>query len=120
MKGLHQGERLLLLANRSGMGRFEISQRLNISLGHLSRLFKSEILTIKIKKAACALFNVDLSFFDFAELDNDTYYDADITLPAELEKMSASDVINFIEEKDRRQHEERVRLLNIIENLTKK
>lgn len=121
MKSLHQGERLLLLANRSGKSRKEIAQKLNIHPGHLSKLLKSEILTLKIKIRASELFDVPISFFD--EID-----DNNLTLPGPeieyktmmVEGMALSEIIRYWEEKDRRHHEERARLLAIIENLTKR
>lgn len=122
MKGLHQGERLLLLVNRSGMSKIEVAQQLNINPGHLSRLFKSEILTTKIKKASCALFNVDMAFFDFSELEiTDSQAEKEsFDKLKNLEDISAIEVMRYLEEKDKRHYEERVRLLGIIENLTKK
>lgn len=119
MKGLHQGERLLLLVNRSGISKNEVAKQLSIKPGHLSRLFKSEILTTKIKKAASALFSVDISYFDFNEVD----YSGDTEPPptyTDLEQMSALEVMRYLEEKDNRHYQERSRLLAIIENLTKK
>lgn len=116
MKGLHEGEKLLWLANRSRFTKEEIAEKLNISAAHLSRIFKSQILTSKIKTAACGLFNVDLSFFqengDFVGvLEPDIEYS---------QAMTEDSFIRLLEEKDRRHHEERLSLLRIIENLTKK
>lgn len=123
MRGLHQGERLLLLANRSGKSRTEIANNLNIHPGHLSKLFKSEILTSKIKRASAALFNVDIDFFHFRELDDAN--ELEEIKPRDTEEMTAAEVLRYLEEKDRRfdderirHHEERARLLGIIENLT--
>jgi hypothetical protein len=78
-------------------------------------------LTTKIKKASSALFKVDVSFFDFNEIGVE--YEKDVKMeetPNMLEEMSVSEVLRYLEEKDRRHYEERARLLGIIENLTKK
>lgn len=134
MKGLHQGERLLVLSNRSELSRAEIAEKLNIHPGHLSKLFKSEILTSKIKKMSAALFKVDESYFDQQNFDTET--SGSYPLLSEIkplnevrlvEEMSATEVIRYLQEKDKRfeeernkHYEERGRLLAIIENLTKK
>ena len=126
MKKPHQGEILLLLANRSGLAKTEIAQGLDIHPGHLSTLFKSEVLTSKIKKGAAVLFGVDELVFDGGVLDDVPAPLVDVVgePPGKYEKrrvddMSAAEVFRYLEEKDRRHYEERARLLGIIENLTK-
>lgn len=126
MKGLHQGERLLLIANRSGMTRKEIAHRLNIHPGHLSKLFKSELLTSKIKKGASELFDIPISFFETAEMGSVDFKMSELNEPdseyqtRQIGEMTAGEVFQYWEEKDKRHWEERGRLLAIIENLTKK
>lgn len=120
MKSLHQGERLLLLANRSGKSRKEIAQILQIHPGHLSKLLKSEILTSKIKNRASDLFGVPVSFFDEIDDMDLIMREPEIEYKAMMvEGMALSDVVRYWEEKDRRHYEERARLLAIIENLTR-
>lgn len=123
MKRLHQGERLLLLANRSHLSKGEIAQMLNINPGHLSKLFKSELLTSKIRKGASVLFGVSESFFnDQSTLEELAFVkEDDVEYKAkEMEGLTAQNILKYIEEKDKRHYEERGRLLAIIENLTKK
>jgi len=122
MKGLHQGERLNILANRSGISKAEIAKQLNVHPGHLSKLFKSELLTSKVRKSAAALFGVDESYFDGdASLDQLEYVNesAPEYRTIDFDSLTASNILRYLEEKDKRHYEERARLLIIIENLTK-
>lgn len=122
---LRQGDILLLLIHRSGMSRTEVAKKLDIHPNHLSRLYKSEILTNKIKTRASKLFDVPISAFDDAELakSGEELQILDESSPMlnlnNLENLSAPEIFRYLEEKDRRHHEERARLLGIIENLTK-
>lgn len=122
MKGLHQGERLSVLANRSGISKFEMAKQLNIHPGHLSKLFKSELLTSKIRKGASALFGVDESYFE-EEFSTDQLAFVNESTPEyraiDFDSLTAANILRYLEEKDRRHFEERARLLAIIENLTK-
>ena len=128
MKKPNQGEILLLLSNRSGLAKAEIANGLNIHPGHLSKLYRSEILTSKIQKSAAVLFGVDESVFDSglypdvpevrAEYVAERaagVYDRELR----LDSLTAAEVMRYLEEKDKRHYEERARLLGIIENLTK-
>lgn len=131
-KSLTEGEALLLLVRRSGKQGVEIAKMLNIHPNHLSKLFKSERLTSKIKNRAAHIFNVPLSTFDAIDSDSISLPDA-INEPEsiyekrpKIENLTAGDVLKYLEEKDRwfederrRYYEERGRLLAIIENLTK-
>lgn len=95
----------------------------------MSKLFKSEVLTLKVKSGAAALFGVDESVFD-----SGLYPDVPEVDPVyanekaaggyeqgrRLDNLTAAEVMKYLEEKDRRHYEERARLLGIIENLTKK
>jgi transcriptional regulator with XRE-family HTH domain len=122
MRGLHQGERLLLLANRSGLKRPEIAKQLNIHPGHLSKLFKSEILTLKIKRSSADLFGVDESYFEVPDVSGiDFVAESEMSYkPKEIDQMTAAEILMYLQAKDERHYEERARLLAIIENLTKK
>lgn len=124
-----QGDILLLLINRSGLSKTDVAKSLNVHPAHLSKLFRSEILTQKVKGAAATLFGVDESVFesglypDVPEVDAGYVaerverYDRDA--PVRLDGLTAAEVMRYLEEKDRRHFEERARLLGIIENLTK-
>ena len=128
MKSPSQGDILLLLINRSNLSKTDVAKSLNVHPAHLSKLFKSEVLTLKVRKSAAALFGVDESVFDSglypdvpdvdqAYVNEKTAgsYDRDLRLDA----LTAAEVMRYLEEKDRRHYEERARLLGIIENLTK-
>ncbi len=124
-KSLSEGEALLLMVRRSGKSGAEIAQLLNIHPGHLSKLFKSEKLTFKIKKKASEVFNVDMS--EFGDKDSDELLPDRVGEPVAkyerakgVEEMTAAEVLRYLEEKDKRHFEERARLLGIIENLTKR
>lgn len=119
---LKEGEVLLLLQRKSGKTVAEVAHLLEIHPNHLSKIFKSEKLTSKIRNKAALIFGVqenDFSGNSIAEFpqsanEPDVKYDS-----KKIEDLSASEVMRFLEEKDRRHYEERGRLLAIIENLTK-
>lgn len=119
---LKEGEVLLLLQRKSGKTVAQVAQMLDIHPNHLSKLFKSERLTAKIRNKAAIAFGVLESDFegntmaDFPQSANepDVKYQK-----SKVEEMSASEVMRYLEEKDKRHYEERGRLLAIIENLTK-
>lgn len=121
-----QGEILLLLSNRSKQKKEDIAKALDIHPAHLSKLFKSELLTSKIKRKAAEFFGVDeLIFEGKKELPVIPGFDFEANEP-EIEynrenfgDMTAADILRYLEDKDRRHYEERARLLGIIENLTK-
>lgn len=123
-KSLTEGEALLLLVRRSGKPGVEIAKLLNIHPNHLSKLFKSERLTLKLKKQAAEVFNVPLSTFDAIKSSEVSALDI-VNEPEpkyekrNFEEMTAAEVLRYLEDKDRRHYEERARLLGIIENLTK-
>jgi len=119
---LTEGEILLLLVRRSGRDGKEIAEMLNIHPNHLSKLYKSESLTQKIKRSAARIFKVDESVF--FNINGIGLPSADIVKEPDneygkVEEMTALDAFRYLEEKDKRHFEERARLLGIIENLTK-
>lgn len=119
---LKEGEVLLLLQRKSGKTVAEVAHLLEIHPNHLSKIFKSEKLTSKIRNKAALIFGVqenDFSGNSIAEFpqsanEPDVKYDS-----KKIENLSASEVMRFLEEKDERHYIERGRLLAIIENLTK-
>lgn len=119
---LKEGEVLLLLQRKSGKTVAEVAHLLEIHPNHLSKIFKSEKLTSKIRNKAALIFGVQESDFsgnsiaEFPQSANepDVKYDS-----KKIEDLSASEVMRFLEEKDERHYIERGRLLAIIENLTK-
>ena len=120
-----EGEVLLLITKRIRKSNTEIAKLLDIHPNHLSKLFKSEKLTKKIKLKAPAAFGVDEAIFSGSNFPSIPGIDFMVNEP-EVEytretfgDMSAADVLRYLEEKDRRHYEERARLLGIIENLTK-
>lgn len=96
---------------------------LEIHPNHLSKIFKSEKLSQKIRGKAANFFGVQESVFSGNTI---TEFPTLVTEPnvsyekSEFNKMDAAEVMRYLEEKDRRHYEERGRLLAIIENLTKK
>lgn len=119
-----EGEKLLLLVRRSGMTAADIAKMLNIHPGHLSKLFKSERLTSKIRKQSSSVFNVPESFFaddstdDFPDVLIANEPDADYG-DSPPEQMTVDELMRYLQVKDERHYIERGRLLSIIENLTK-
>lgn len=127
MKSPSQGD--ILLINRSNLSKTDVANYLNIHPAHLSKLFKSEVLTQKIRKGAAALFGVGEEVFDSGlypdvpEIDA-IYVNEKVAGVYErelrIDSLTAGEVMRYLEEKDRRHYDERARLLGIIENLTKK
>lgn len=120
---LKEGEVLLLMQRKSGKSVSEVAQLLEIHPNHLSKIFKSEKLSSKIRIKAANVFGVHESDFsgntmtEFPQSANepDVKYEK-----RKVEEMSAAEVMRYLEEKDKRHYDERGRLLAIIENLTKK
>ena len=104
MKSPRQGEILLLLSNRSGKSKSEIAENLNINPSHLSKLFKSEILTSKIKAAASEYFGVDISIFEGSNLGQlpnpQLASEPGFEYFRQLDDMTAGEVLKYMEEKD--------------------
>jgi hypothetical protein len=120
---LTEGELLLLLVRRSEIDAKNIAEKLNIHPGHLSKMFKSERLTNKMKRAICKLFELPDTFFDDTDgssIPVFTVNEKQQEYGIEIEDMTAGEALRYLEEKDRRHYEERGRRLAIIENLTKK
>jgi len=130
---LKQGETLLLLQRKSGKSVAEVAKMLDIHPNHLSKIFKSEVLTAKIRNKASQIFNVSESVFSGntiasfpqTEVNESPVFDYRRT-KGRVGDLTAAEVLQYIEEKDRafeaerlRHYEERARLLGIIENLTK-
>lgn len=113
-----QGEILLLLANRSGKPKNELASAFEIHPGHLSKIFKSEFLTSKIKQKAALIFDVSESIFDGMEdvslpdtvMEPTPKYD-----PLVVDGSKPSDLLNYLERKEARYFEERARLIALIE-----
>lgn len=59
----HEGERLLLLVRRSEKLNTEIAQMLEITPNSLSRLFRAEVLSKKVKRKAALVFGVPVEYF---------------------------------------------------------
>lgn len=133
IKHQKQGRIFLLLSNKSKIKKEDIAKGLEIHPSHLSKIFNSELLTSKVRKKAAAFFNVDESVFFNDPSDDLLQFQSEVNEPTvpyfskRLEDLNAGEVFRYLEEKDKRfeeervrHHEERVMLLNIIENLTKK
>jgi transcriptional regulator with XRE-family HTH domain len=58
-----EGEKLLLLVRRSGMQTKDAAEKLHLKPTSLSRIFKSERLTQKVKRMAATVFEVSEDFF---------------------------------------------------------
>lgn len=130
-----QGETLMLLVHRSKKTASEVCAGLEINPSHLSRLYRSELLTENIRRRAAKFFQVPESVFKDGEVgegksvvnEPPARYEA---MKRDVEGMTAAEVLRYLEEKDKRHHserldkdrqhyEERGRLLAIIEQLTK-
>lgn len=131
---LKQGETLLLLQRKSGKSVSEVAKMLDIHPNHLSKIFKSEILTAKIRSKAAKVFGVSesvfvgntIASFPQMEVNEPNVFEYQKTKNS-VHDLTAVEVLQYIGEKDRafelerlRHYEERARLLGIIENLTKK
>lgn len=128
---LKEGETLLILQRKSDMSVAEVAKLLEIHPNHLSKIFKSEFLTSKIKSKAAKIFGVSEYVFSGNSVSNfpnsmvsepETKYQRRL----KAEDLTAAEVLKYLEEKDRcfederrRHYDERARLLGIIENLTK-
>ena len=125
---LKEGEVLNILVSRLKKSKSEIALDLNFSEQTLSKAFASEVLTLNMKQRAAAYLGVKESYFSgwyVADLDGADFDALNEPEPVYVRGSSGSDpltavqVMNYLEEKDRRHYEERARLLGIIENLTK-
>ncbi len=134
LKHFTQGETLMLLVHRSKKTASEVCAGLEINPSHLSRLYRSELLTENIRRRAAKFFQVPESVFKDGEVgEGDSVvnepparYEA---MKREVDGMTAAELLRYLEEKDKRHHAERVekdrqhyedrgRLLAIIERLT--
>lgn len=115
----------------SGKSVTDVAKLLEIHPNHLSKIFKSEYLTSKIKSKAAKVFGVDESIFSgntIANFSHSVVSEPEVKYQknGRVHELTAAEVLNYLEEKDRtfeeerkRHYEERARLLGIIENLTK-
>jgi transcriptional regulator with XRE-family HTH domain len=71
-EAMNEGEKLLLLVRRSGKQNKDVAELLDIKPTSLSRIFRSETLTSKVKRKAAEVFGVEEGFFS----------DPDAPLPA--------------------------------------
>lgn len=126
---LKEGEVLNILVSRLKKSKSEIALDLNISDQTLSKAFASEILTLNMKQRAAAYLGVSAGYFSgwyVADLDVGDFDVLQEEAPVYVkgarggDPLTAAQVMNYLEEKDRRHYEERARLLGIIENLTSK
>ena len=126
---LKEGEVLNFLLSRLKKSKSEVALDLNISDQTLSKAFASEVLTLNMKQRAAAYLGVSPSYFsgwyvaDTADGDFDVVQEPEpvyVRGGSGSGPLTAAQVMNYLEEKDRRHYEERARLLGIIENLTKK
>lgn len=69
---LAEGEALLLLVRRSRMSGREIAEALDVAPETLSRIYKRQKLTQKIKRKAAALFDVPEDYFSKHQLPEQT------------------------------------------------
>ena len=117
---LNQGEILLLLSNRTDFSKQFIAQALEIHPAHLSKIYKSEILSLKIKQKAAQLFNVDISIFD---INNPVSEEYQVNEPSpEYVRNSGTamgDLLDMIKEKERQHSEEMKKLYTILEKVSK-
>lgn len=124
---LKEGEVLNILVGRLKKSKSEIALDLNISDQTLSKAFASEVLTLNMKQRAAAYLGVTEGYFsgwyvsdlDGADFDALNEPEPVYVKAPPMEPLTAAQVMNYLEEKDRRHYEERARLLGIIENLTK-
>lgn len=112
---LKEGETLLILQRKSGKSVSDVAKLLDIHPNHLSKIFKSEFLTAKIRKRAAEVFDVPESVFSGNTVANfpqsvvnepDAEY---VKGKRRVEDMTAAEVLRYLEEKDRRHYEERAR-----------
>jgi len=117
--GFTHGEVLMLLAHRSNKKASEVCKGLEINTSHLSRLYRSELVSENIRRRAAKFFGVSESVFLTGEgmpamvaEPNASYGFA--------ENITAAEVLRYLKEKDQTHAEERVLMLKIIDNLTLK
>lgn len=131
---LKEGEVFSILVGRLKKSKSEVASDLKISDQTLSKSFSSELLTTNIKRRAAEYLKVAESYFtgwyipNLSESDFDMLKEPDVKYENRilLDELTAGQVMKYLEEKDIRFEEERIRhyrererLLAIIENLTK-
>ena len=67
-----EGEALLILVRRSGMTGREVAQALDLTPATLSRHYKRQTLTKKVRRKAAALFDVSEDYFSKHQLPEQT------------------------------------------------
>lgn len=125
----------MLLVHRSGLTVKEAAERLGVHANHLSRVFRSELVTEKLKEKAAEVFGVGTDVWKDAPVDMvmepQAEYSADfgkMTVPELVEYLAQRDqivgmerhrLLGMLEKIEDEQRVERSRLLAIIETLTK-
>lgn len=114
----------MLLVHRSGMTGKEASKKLQIHPSHLSKIFRSEFLTEKMRRKACELFGESMDVWsDYTKIGMVMEPQARYGVSGEdeaddVEEMSAGEVLAYLQKKDDQYHAERMMLMKIIDNLS--
>lgn len=100
----------------------EAAQKLKVHPNYLSTIFRSELLTEKMRRKASELFGESM------EIWNDSNKIGMVMEPharygieqdeSEVAEMSAEEVLAYLQKKDDQYHAERMMLMKIIDNLT--
>jgi hypothetical protein len=119
-----QGETLMILVHRSGLSGKQAAEKLEIHPTHLSKLFRSEFLTEKIRRKACEVFGQPSEIWE----DPEKIVGGGMVSEGELEYRRAAragdpvlerlETIERLLEEMRDTTKERLRLLGIIETIT--
>jgi len=112
----------MLLVHRAKIQIQEAAKLLEINKSHLSRIFRSELLSDNVRQRACRVFSVPESvFFDGGGFVGDAVGEPEIPYGLRVsDTLTAAEVLKYLHEKDQQHAAERVLLLKIIDNLTLK
>lgn len=116
-----QGEILMLLVHRSGFTGKEAAEKLNIHPSHLSKLFRSEFISEKMRRKACDVFSVPYEVWRNPEMVEDV---RTLQEPAAEYRSAADLLLDRLDRIEQMLGEmqgwqgERLRLLGIIEHIT--
>lgn len=112
----------MILVHRSGMTVKEAAQKLKVHPNYLSTIFRSELLTEKMRRKASELFGESMEIWKDSNkigmvMEPQARYGIEEE-ESEVAGMSAEEVLAYLQKKDDQYHAERMMLMKIIDNLT--
>lgn len=110
-----QGEILMILVHRSGLTAKEVAEKLQCNASYLSRLYRSQYLTDKMKRKAAELFGVGMDVWKEAPLD--MVMEPQAAYSANFGKMTVPELVEYLAQRDQIVGMERNRLLGMLEKI---